>query len=50
MTAPAPLLVVEDLTVEFRTRDGRVQALDRIGLSAVRGFWKIMATSRPRRS
>ena len=29
MAAPAPLLSVEDLSVEFRTREGLVKALDR---------------------
>ena len=28
-SAPVPLLAVEDLSVEFRTRDGVVRALDR---------------------
>ncbi len=40
MNAPAasvPLLAVEDLSVEFRTRSGTVRALDRIGFELRRG-------------
>jgi peptide/nickel transport system ATP-binding protein len=33
----APLLAVEDLSVEFRTRSGTVQALDRVGFELRRG-------------
>ncbi len=37
-TAPnPPLLKIEDFSLEFRTRQGRVQALDQIGLSLARG-------------
>src|SRR2546428_13119892 len=32
-----PLLSVEDLSVEFRTRDGVVRALERVGFSIGRG-------------
>ena len=32
---PIPLLAVEDLTVEFRTRDGVVTALKSVGLDAI---------------
>jgi ABC-type dipeptide/oligopeptide/nickel transport system ATPase component len=32
-----PLLAVEDLSVEFRTRDGVVRALDGVSLSVGRG-------------
>ena len=32
-----PLLIVEDLCVEFRTREGVVQALDRVGFTVARG-------------
>src|SRR5260370_16658268 len=34
---PVPLLAVEDLAVEFRTRSGTVQALDGIGFGLRRG-------------
>jgi len=37
MAAPAPLLSVEDLSVEFRTRDGLVKALDRVSFEIHRG-------------
>ena len=39
MTAPAlvPLLSVDDLSVEFRTRDGIVRALDSVSLTVGRG-------------
>jgi ABC-type dipeptide/oligopeptide/nickel transport system, ATPase component len=37
MAAPAPLLSVEDLSVEFRTRDGLVKALDRVSFDIHRG-------------
>jgi peptide/nickel transport system ATP-binding protein len=37
MTAPVPLLSVEDLSVEFRTRDGVVRALDSVSLVVGRG-------------
>ena len=33
----APLLSVEDLSVEFRTRDGVIKALDRVGFEIRRG-------------
>ena len=36
MTQP-PLLAVEDLSVEFRTREGVVKALDRVGFSVGKG-------------
>jgi ABC-type dipeptide/oligopeptide/nickel transport system ATPase component len=34
---PIPLLAVEDLAVEFRTRSGTVRALDGIGFGLRRG-------------
>jgi ABC-type dipeptide/oligopeptide/nickel transport system ATPase component len=34
---PVPLLAVEDLAVEFRTRSGTVRALDGIGFGLRRG-------------
>jgi peptide/nickel transport system ATP-binding protein len=37
MTAPPPLLAVEDLSVEFRTRDGTVRALDGVSFTVGRG-------------
>jgi peptide/nickel transport system ATP-binding protein len=35
--APAPLLDVHDLSVEFSTRDGTVRAVERVDLTLVRG-------------
>ena len=37
MSAQPPLLAVEDLSVEFRTRTGTVQALDRVNLEVHKG-------------
>jgi peptide/nickel transport system ATP-binding protein len=37
VTAPVPLLAVEDLSVEFRTRDGIVRALDAVSFTVGRG-------------
>lgn len=37
MSAPAPLLSVEDLSVEFRTREGVVRALDGVGFTVDKG-------------
>jgi peptide/nickel transport system ATP-binding protein len=37
VTAPIPLLSVEDLSVEFRTRDGVVRALDSVSFTVGRG-------------
>jgi peptide/nickel transport system ATP-binding protein len=37
MTAAVPLLAVEDLSVEFRTRDGIVRALDAVSFTVGRG-------------
>ena len=37
MNAPVPLLAVEDLSVEFGTRDGVVRALDGVSLTVGRG-------------
>ena len=34
---PVPLLAVDDLSVEFRTRSGTVRALDRVGFELHRG-------------
>jgi peptide/nickel transport system ATP-binding protein len=34
---PLPLLAVENVSLEFRTRSGRVRALERVGLSVGRG-------------
>ena len=36
-TTPVPLLAVEDLSVEFRTRDGVVRALDGVSFTVGRG-------------
>src|SRR5260370_19169509 len=33
----APLLAIEDLSIEFRTRSGTVRALDRVGVTLGRG-------------
>ena len=32
-----PLLAIEDLSIEFRTRSGTVRALDRVGFGLGRG-------------
>ena len=32
-----PLLAIEDLSIEFRTRSGTVRALDRVGVTLGRG-------------
>jgi peptide/nickel transport system ATP-binding protein len=37
MTATAPLLAIEDLTVEFATRRGTVRAIEQVSLSIARG-------------
>ena len=37
MNEPAPLLSVEDLSVEFRTRSGTVHALDRVSFEISAG-------------
>ena len=37
MSTPVPLLSVEDLSVEFRTREGIVHALDRVGFTVAKG-------------
>ncbi len=37
MTATAPLLAIEDLTVEFATRRGTVRAIEQVSLSITRG-------------
>ena len=37
MAAAAPLLSVENLSLEFRTRDGLVRALDRVSFDIRRG-------------